>query len=145
MKKQLIQHIAKKLDSFGYQVYLSKDEQHGFYTDGQRVVSFGGQWNFFVDFFGNYAPSKTSGTGWSIAKEKTDITQEQADRYINANAPSWTYNTSPTYTTPENHLKIYGKSSGYTKFSPQTAGASRPSVLTTPTPANSAGFGRGWV
>ena len=116
MKKQLIQHIAKKLDSFGYQVYLSKDGQYGFYTDGRRVISFGGQWSFSVDFSGNYAPSKTSGTGWGIAKEKTDITRDEADRYINTNAPTWTGNTSPIYTTPEQHLKTYGKSSGYTKF-----------------------------
>jgi len=115
MKKQLIQHIANKLHGYGFDVYISADQRHGFYTDGKRVISFGGQWNFSVDFSGNYAPSKTSGTGWQIAKEKADITQEQAEQYINANAPHWA-NTNPTYTTPEQHLKTYGISSGYTKF-----------------------------
>ena len=116
IKKQLINDIANKLTSYGYTVYLSADKLHGFYTNGVRVVSFGGQWNFSVDFSGNYAPSKTSGTGWQIAKEQTDITQEQAQRYISATAPSWTNNRNPIDTTPEQHLKTYGKSSGYEKF-----------------------------
>lgn len=116
MKKQLIQNIAQALHSYGFDVYISADGRHGFYTNGQRVVSFGGQWNSSVDFSGNYVPSKTSGSGWIIAKEQTDITKEQSDAYINAHAPSWTGNTNPIYTTPKQHLKTYGKSSGYTKF-----------------------------
>jgi hypothetical protein len=86
-----------------------------FYTDGQRVVSFGGQWESLVDFSGNYAPSKTSGTGWLIAKEQTGVTKDQATDYIIANAPQWA-NINPIYTTPEQHLNTYGISSGYTKF-----------------------------
>lgn len=123
MKTQLITQIAEKLCSFGYDVYLSKDKRHGFYTDGKRVVSFGGHWNFFVDFSGNYAPTKTSGTGWGIAREQSDITQEQAEKYIKANAPRWTGNIDPIYITPEQHLKTYGKSSGYSKFEPATVTA----------------------
>jgi hypothetical protein len=121
MKKELIQHIAKNLHSFGYDVYLSADGRHGFYTNGKRVVCFGGQWNFSVDFSGNYLPTRTSGTGWSIANEQADITKEQADSYINPNAPRWTGNTSPIYTTPEQHLKTYGESSGYAKFNQEVA------------------------
>jgi hypothetical protein len=116
MKKQLIKQMADKLQSFGYDVYLSKSGDYGFYSDGARVVSFGGQWNFSVDFSGNYAASKTSGTGWQIAAEQTDITAEQAEKYIKVNAPRWTKNLSPIYTTPEQHLKTYGKSSGYQKL-----------------------------
>lgn len=120
MKQKLIQDIAEKLDSFGYAVYVSDDGRHGFYTDGQRVVSFGGQWNFCLDFSGNYRPSKTGGTGWGIAREQADITAEQARAYITANAPRWA-NIAPIYTTPEEHLKTYGKSSGYRKFKPAIA------------------------
>jgi hypothetical protein len=116
MKRELIQQIAKKLVSFGYDVYISEDKTYGFYTDGKRVVSFGGQWHFFVDFSGNYATTKQSGTGWQIAREQSDITEEQASEYIRANAPAWTGNKTPVYTTPEQHLKTYGKSSGYSKF-----------------------------
>ena len=116
MKKELIKNIAEKLNSFGYTVYLSKDGAHGFYTDGKRCVSFGGQWNFSVDFSGNYLPTKISGSGWQIDKELSDITEIQAEEFITANAPRWTGNTNPTYTTPEQHLKTYGASSGYSKY-----------------------------
>ena len=117
MKKQLIAHIAQNLHSFGYTVYISDDGRYGFYTDGKRVVCFGGQWNFFVDFSGNYKPSRTGGTGWQIATEQSDITAEQAHAYITADAPRWA-NKDPIYTTPEQHLETYGQSSGYTQFEP---------------------------
>lgn len=120
MKKQLIAHIAQNLHSFGYTVYLSDDGRHGFYTDGRRAVSFGGQWNFCVDFSGNYKPSMDCGSGWQIAAEQADITAEQAQAYITANAPTWA-NKNPVYTTPEQHLETYGRSSGYTEFQPTTA------------------------
>jgi hypothetical protein len=116
MKKQLIQHIATKLREFGYDVYLSANGEHGFYTNGRRVVSFGGHWNVFVDFSGNYAPTRESGTGWLIADKQADIKAYQADMYINANAPDWTRNKNPIYTTPDQHLKTYGKSSGYKRY-----------------------------
>jgi hypothetical protein len=118
IKKQLIQEIAESLDSFGFKVYLSKDKNHGFYTNGQRVVSFGSSWHFCVDFSGNYAPSKHGGTGWQVKTEQTSITEDQANAYIVANAPSWA-NKNPTYTTPEQHLKTYGQSSGYEEFKPK--------------------------
>lgn len=115
METQLVHDTATALTSYGYIVYLSKNKQHGFYTDGRRVVSFGGQWNFSLDFSGNYR-SQHCGTGWQIAKEQGVPTKEQADYWINANAPSWTDNKNPVYTTPEQHLKTYGQSSGYEKF-----------------------------
>jgi hypothetical protein len=115
-KQELIKHIATKLNGFGYSVYLSKDGRYGFYTDGVRVVSFGGQWNFSVDFTGNYRPSVECGTGWQLAKERSDITKEEADSMIKANALYWTGNKNPVYSTPEQHLKTYGASSGYVLF-----------------------------
>lgn len=115
-KRELIQHIAKKLHSYGFDVYLSKNLNYGFYTNKKRVVSFSGPWEFFVDFSGNYKPSGNSGTGWQIAKELIDISEEQAHEFINANAPKWACTKDPIYTTPEQHLTIYGKSSGYVKF-----------------------------
>lgn len=117
MKKQLIEHIASQLKSYGYTVYISKDESYGFYTDGQRVVSFGGQWNFSVDFSGNYRSQKC-GTGWQMdgGKELCDIDACTAERFIKANAPRWAaHGETVTYTTPEQHLKTYGVSSGYTE------------------------------
>lgn len=113
MKKQLISNIAQKLKSFGYTVYLSKDGCYGFYTDGKRVVCFGGQWNFSVDFSGNYRSSR-SGTGWQIQTEMSDIDAETAERFAKMEAPNWAIRgDSISYTTPEQHLKMYGVSSGY--------------------------------
>lgn len=118
-KRQLVHDVAVALTSYGYDVYLSKDGRHGFYTDGKRVVSFGGSWEFYLDYSGNYAPSRTSGTGWQIAKEQCNPpSKELASDWIKANAPTWTGNHNPIYTTPEQHLKTYGVSSGYVKFSP---------------------------
>lgn len=119
MKKQLIQYLASKLHSFGYVVYISKNGEYGFYTDGFKVVSFGGHWNFCVDFSGNYK-STTCGTGWCLhrGKELVDITEEKAARFLMELAPQWaTRGERVTYTTPEQHLKTYGASSGYVLFS----------------------------
>lgn len=120
MKKQLIAHIAQRLISYGYTVYIAQSGEYGFYTEGVRVVSFGGQWNFSVDFSGNYrtnAPTQT-GTGWQIAPDMGDITEEQARAYITAKAPDWAISgaTVVNYTTPEQHLATYGNSSRYTQY-----------------------------
>jgi len=122
MKKALIAHIAQRLKSFGYTVYIAEDGTYGFYTDDTRVVSFGGQWNFSVDFSGNYitsAPQQT-GTGWGISggRELSDIDAETARRFITENAPQWATRGASVvkYTTPEQYLKTYGPSSRYTRF-----------------------------
>jgi hypothetical protein len=115
MKKQLIKQIAQALKSYGFTVYLDKTGQHGFYTDGYRCVSFGGQWSFCVDFSGNYV-SKHSGTGWRISDARSSITEEEAHSYIKQSAPRWATNEDVRYSTPKQHLKTYGKSSGYVEF-----------------------------
>ena len=114
-KKELIQHIADQLLSYGYRVFISGNGEYGFYTDGKRVISFGGQWKWSVDFSGNYR-SKSCGTGWQIAKELCDITEDQAHQFIQSNPPHWATNgESVTMTTPEQHLKMYQSSSKYTE------------------------------
>jgi len=114
-KQKLILSIAQSLRSYGFTVYVAKSGGYGFYTDGVRCVSFGGQWNWSVDFSGNYL-SESSGTGWQIATEKTCITEDAAKAYIKANAPRWATVENVRYTTHEQHLKTYGASSGYTVF-----------------------------
>lgn len=115
MKQALIAQIAEQIKSYGYKVYIAKDGRYGFYTDGVRVVSFGGQWNFSVDFSGNYQ-SRKCGTGWQQATELTAIDAEAAEKFIKASAPQWaTKGEVVTYTTPEQHLSMYGSSSGYTE------------------------------
>jgi hypothetical protein len=122
MKKQLIADIAAALHSYGYQVYIAEGRDYGFYTDGSRVVSFGGSWQFSVDFSGNYRAltsdgGRRMGTGWQIAKELSSITAEQAHAFVTASAPMWaTGGEKYKLTTPEEHLKTYGKSSRYTLY-----------------------------
>ena len=112
-KKALIAEVAAKLKDYGYTVYISKDGTYGFYTDGKRVVSFGGQWQFSVDYSGTYN-SKHSGSGWQIAADVGVPTREQAEEFIKAYAPQWAVRGEVvTYTTPEQHLTKYGSSSGY--------------------------------
>lgn len=118
MKISLVKYIAEKLVSYGYIVYLSADKRYGFYTDGHRVVSFGGHWEWSVDFSGNYEPSKYSsrcGTGWQIRGEQCDITKVEAWVYIHTDAPRWADNPNPIYSTPDQILARY-PASGYVKF-----------------------------
>ena len=115
MKKQLVRETAKALNGYGFTVYIAKSGKHGFYTDGCRCVSFGGSWNFSLDFSGNYK-SRHSGTGWQIEKEQGIPTKQQAEKWIKANAPTWATTESVTYTTPMQYLAIYGNSSGYVVF-----------------------------
>lgn len=115
MKKELIAKIAAQLKSYGYTVYISKTGEYGFYTDGKRVVSFGSSWDFCVGYSGNYK-SRHAGCGWQI--EGGDglgaIDKSTAKLFIEANAPRWaTKGETVTYTTPEQHLKMFGASSGY--------------------------------
>jgi hypothetical protein len=116
-KTELVNTIAKALVEYGYDVYLSKDKRHGFYTDGKRVVSFGGSWEFCVSYSGNYK-SKQSGTGWVIAQDIGVISEETAKDFITR--PTWVRDDI-SYTTPEQHLATYGQSSGYTKFEEEVA------------------------
>lgn len=111
--KELMQEIAAALDGYGYDTYLSKDGTHGFYTNGTRVVSFGGRY-LAASFYGNYLPAPGCGTGWVIAKDTSVPSKEEAERYLRDNG-LWA-NRNPTYMTPEQHLKTYA-ASGFVKFS----------------------------
>ena len=116
MKKQLVKHFANKLVSFGYTVYIAKSGTYGFYTDGKRCISFGGTWSFSLDISGNYKSTRR-GTGWQIAKEVSDIDAIDAKNWISENPPRWaTKGEKVILTTPEQHLKTYGKTSGYTEY-----------------------------
>ena len=116
MKKQLVKHFANKLVSFGYTVYIAKSGTYGFYTDGKRCISFGGTWSFSLDISGNYKSSHC-GTGWLIEKEVSDFDKSDAEKWIDTNPPRWVTNGGKVIlTTPEQHLKTYGKTSGYIEY-----------------------------
>lgn len=116
MKKQLVKYFANKLVSFGYTVYIAKSGEYGFYTDGNRCISFGGMWNLSLNISGNYKSNKC-GTGWQIEKEICDFDKSDAEKWINENPPQWaTRGEQVKLTTPEQHLATYGKSSGYIEY-----------------------------
>lgn len=122
--KQIINEAATALHSYGYAVYVSRTGEHGFYTDGAAVVSFGGSWNFALDFSGNYRAAEGEnvrfvGTGWMLDRSVGIPSEADADAYIKTLPPRWaTGGLAVRRTTPEQHLKTYGISSGYTKFEP---------------------------
>lgn len=91
----------------GFDAYLAKRGTYGFITDGKRVVSF--QVDLSLSLSGNYKPSRISGTGW---KMEDGISIEEA---MTTDAPRWA-NANPVYTTPEEHLATYQKSSQYVKI-----------------------------
>jgi len=114
-KRQKIQELASKLLSKGFRVFISKAGTYGFYTDrdGKRVVSFqsdlGG-----ITLAGNYKTSAphSTGTGWRIA-ELTSL-DAPYEAYLNSYPPQWATNGHTwKYTTVEQHLAVYGESSGY--------------------------------
>lgn len=116
-KQEMAHELARALVGYGLTVYLSKNEEYGFYTDGTRVVSFG-TGIAGLSFYGNYSPSATSatsGTGWAIAKDRGVPSSLEAERWLKTNAPSFCNNPSPSYTSPEKYLATYG-SSGFTIF-----------------------------
>ncbi len=117
-KKETIARIAAKLKSFGYTVYVAQDRTYGFYTDGKRVVCFQSDWIGSVSFSCNYR-SQRCGSGWQPegGKELADIDAHTAEIFLTSDAPRWaTSGEQVTYTTPEQHLKNYGKYCSYTQI-----------------------------
>lgn len=121
-KLELVAETAAALHSYGYQVYISKDGSYGFYTDGKTLVCFGGFSRVSLDFTGCYTAAtreiaRSVGTGWGIAKDRGVPSLWDAKAYIKALPPYWaTSGLAVRMTTPEQHLKTYGPSSGYTLY-----------------------------
>lgn len=113
-QQDIIKEVANTLVGFGFTVYLSKSKTHGFYTNkqGSRVISFQTDLGV-IKFSGNYKPSRESGTGWGMEYKTSPLTLKVATDMLAANAPSWTRNYNPQYTTAAQHLETYGASSGY--------------------------------
>jgi hypothetical protein len=100
--------FAHECKAKGFDAYLAEKGTYGFYTDGVRVVCFAMDLNLCLS--GNYEPSREFGTGWRM-DDGTGI-----EKAIRANAPSWTKNDKPIYTTPEKYLERYQSSSRFTKI-----------------------------
>lgn len=122
MDRELIKTFAGiVLATTDYDVYVAERGTYGFYTNGERVVSFGTDFGM-VTISGNYEPTSAAGTGWRIGEVGlSDVTEENLARWIRANAPGWTRNPNPVYTTLDKHLERYGSSSRYTKIEKEAA------------------------
>lgn len=106
-KKRAAMEFAIEAKNQGFDDYIAERGNYGFYTDGERVVSFAVDLSLTLS--GNYQPSLKSGTGWRISD---DAGFEQIKSAIKANAPQWA-NKAAIYTKPEAYLKKYQASSKF--------------------------------
>jgi hypothetical protein len=109
-KKRAAMEFAIAAKEKGFAAYIAERGNYGFYTNGEKVVSF--QLDLFLSLSGNYKASRESGTGWRITD---NAGFEHIEPAINASAPHWA-NKSPIYTTPEKYLEAYQSSSNFTQI-----------------------------
>lgn len=113
-KQEAIQKLVNKALAQGLRVFIAERGTYGFLTneEGNRVVSF--QFDFSaIVFSGNYKTSlpKQTGSGWRITDGETvyDYT-----KLLWAVPPQWAVDSATwKYTTLDQHLSMYGKSSKY--------------------------------
>lgn len=107
-----IKKLTQTLVAKGWRVFVAESGTYGLYTDseGSKVVSFqsdvGG-----LSFSGNYKTNKPkqTGTGWRLEVSSGDF-----KRLFGSSPPLWaTGDATWTYTTLEQHLDNYQKSSKY--------------------------------
>ena len=109
----LIATLAAQIKATGYRVFIAASGTYGFFTDtdGTKVISF---WmDLTLSFSGNYRGLKDArgiGTGWRISESDPG----QYDQMFAAYPPRWAVgDNSWEFTTLEQHLKNYQKSSKY--------------------------------
>ena len=114
-KQEAVQPLADRLKASGFRVFIGENGEYGFFTDeaGTKIVSF--QTDLGVtSFSGNYKTDKPreTGTGWRITDNDSGKYQEIFDTY----PPTWaTKGSKWKYTTLEQHLDMYQRSSKYTE------------------------------
>ena len=125
-ERQIAADFAAKALEAGFEVWLADSGTYGFYTDdaGKRVVSFGARFDG-INLGGNYAASRESGTGWQMEDliSPDFATPKRLRNWLDANAPHWTKNHNPRYTTREDQLREYGPSSKYQRVTALAGGA----------------------
>lgn len=111
-KTEAVQQLAQEIKAAGFRPFIAKSGTYGFYTDeaGSRVVCFQLDLGGFK-FSGNYKTSqpKQCGTGWQLADGDY---QNMFDQH----APQWALRGAEwKFTTLEQHLATYQRSSQYTE------------------------------
>lgn len=68
--REIAMKFAWNVKRLGFRVFLSESREYGFITDDSesRVLSFGTSYRM-INLSGNYQPSTSHGSGWSIAKD----------------------------------------------------------------------------
>lgn len=107
-QKEILGNEVNKIQKAGFKVFLSKNGQgdYGFYTDGERIVSF--QFDFSsIVFSGNYK-SKKSGTGWRLGDGLS------YSQMIKTYPPNWiTCHDEIKMASIKDYLKGYQRSSKF--------------------------------
>lgn len=111
----IIQELTENIKKAGFRVFIAESKSHGFYTDnsGSKLISFQNDLSG-IQFSGNYRTSKPSqtGSGWILNVDNTS--KFDIKSIFNEIPPYWaTAGSKWAYTTLEQHLKMYGKSSKY--------------------------------
>jgi hypothetical protein len=106
---------ARSIKALGFKVYLAERGTYGFISDheGTRVLSF--SFNDGGSLHGNYGPpSYESGTGWRLYTTPWDMkTAEDVKAMLFATPPQYCGRGWKRFTTLNEHLLMYGKSSRY--------------------------------
>lgn len=115
--KKLAQEMVGLIKKAGFRAFLAEQGDYGFFTDqqGSRVVCFeiglGG-----IGLSGNYKTSepKKTGSGWRITDSGGRV-DSVTDAFA-ACPPQWAINNAKwRFTTLDEHLATYQKSSRYTE------------------------------
>ena len=114
-RQKAAQEFAAKVKAWGFRVWIAERGEYGFISDdtGARVLSFG-----FGDggnLGGNYGPpSRESGTGWSMDLPPGELhTADDVRAALYAYPPAFCGKGWKSFTTVDQHLKMYGVSSRY--------------------------------
>lgn len=114
--KQNASAFAHCIKALGFDVYVAEAGTYGFITDGVRVLSF--EFSDGAKLSGNYGPaSATSGTGWRLEQAPQDLkTANDVRKALYELAPRWCGEGFSYYSSPAQHLAMYGASSRYEKI-----------------------------
>ena len=113
------------MTALGFTVYLAERGDYGFLTDASESRTL----NFSSDggLGGNYTPpSVHSGTGWRMDLTMSDLVDAESVRAaLYAEAPRYTYGSRgekgwQRYSTVADLLALYGSSSRYARFIPES-------------------------
>ena len=111
--------LANKIKSFGYDVYIAEKGTYGFFTNGERLVSF--QIDYFWFNFSSNHKSKGFGSGARLTNDEDCIQYKIEDwctnEFLNKLLNSQQYRGNGGYfiswTTLKEHMDFYNSSSKY--------------------------------